>query len=401
MDLKAAEIFKKMAQKGLEAFAMLREIASGGKAGNNKQLREWGITDAAEMLGKDPQHLRDLEKENKIPEARRVSKGNSTKRVYSLGEINMLREFFGTRPHKPVGCDPAIICVSNFKGGAGKTETAVSLAQAMALKGYRVLVVDLDSQASATYKFGYVPDEDLSQEETSLGLLLGEENADITDLIRETYWHGIDLLPANLSLYNAELILPTQFKSYAEEKGEHNQFYNRLNLSLQKIYPHYDVIVLDCPPSVGMISINALFAANALLIPTPPVLVDFSSTIQFFKMLGEVMERLPEKKYNFVRVMLTKYNGRSSAAQLKSMLNAFYNEFTLFNYMIESEAVSKAAANMETLFETHKFQNDKKTYRRAVMQAMKVNEEIEMLFKTVWEVQASMITPTREVTSDE
>lgn len=400
MDINAAQTFKKMAEKGVDAFKMLRDIATGPN--KTKQLRDWGITEAAAMIGKTPQLLRELEKEGRIPEARRAAKGNSTERVYSLREINILREYFGTRPRKPQGADPAILCVSNFKGGAGKTETAVSLAQSYAMKGYRVLMVDLDSQGSATYKFGYVPDEDITQEETALSTLLGETPSnEMQNLIRHTYWDGIDLLPANLSLYNAELILPMQFADYANNPNHENPFYNRLNEGLKEVYDQYDVMVIDCPPSVGMITINALFASNALIIPMPPVLVDFSSTIQFFKMLSEVMERLPEKKYNFIRVLLTKYNGRNAAEQLKALLNAFYNEFTMFNHMIESEAVAKAASNMETLHETCRFANDKKTYERAIQHANKVNDEVEMLFKTVWEVRASLMMATRGVTTYE
>jgi len=148
-----------------------------------------------------------------------------------------------------------------------------------------------------------------------------------------------------------------------------------------------------------IISINALFAANSLLIEMPPVIVDFASTIQFFKMVSEVMERLPKKVYSFIRILITKYNGRTNAKQLQDLLRGFFGKYILTNNMIESEAISKAASNMKTLYEVEKLDGDKRTYERAVQQADRVNEEIESLIQVMWDQLSH--TPNIEIMEEE
>ena len=135
---------------------------------------------------------------------------------------------------------------------------------------------------------------------------------------------------------------------------------------------------------MGMISINAIYAATSLVIEMPPVIVDFASTIQFFKMVSEVLERLPPKTYSFVRLMITKHNGRANAQELVELLRKFYGPYIMSNFMIESEAISKAASNMQTLYEIDKFIGDKRTYERALQYADMVNGELENLVTSTW-----------------
>lgn len=382
MTRQAEVVFKNLYEAGAKAFKNLRNTAISPET--TKKLKEWGISDTAQMVGRTSQTLRNLEEAGKIPTARQIQKGKRSERVYNLAEINHLRDMFKTRPEKPKGCESAIIGFVNFKGGAGKTTSAMCTAQYFAKKGYRVLFVDCDSQGSATQMFGYVPDEDFGENDTILNILTNQSN-DIQNVIHKTYWDSLDLIPANLSLYNAELIIPTQIVECAEATGKQLPFYNRLNLSLQSIADNYDIIILDCPPSMGMISINAIYASNALLIEMPPVIVDFASTIQFFKMVSEVMERLPNKAYAFIRLLITKYNGRVNAMQLKDLLQAYFGEYVMSNSMIQSEAISKAASNMQTLYEIDKFDGDKRTYERAIQSADLVNEEIENLIQLMWQ----------------
>ena len=382
MDKSANQVFKSLFEAGAKAFKNLRNTAIAPET--QKILKDYSISDVAEMVGRTSQTLRNLEEVGRIPQARLAQKGKRSERVYNLREINQLRSFFNTRPKKPTNSPPAILGFINFKGGAGKTTSAVCCAQYFAQKGYRVLFIDCDSQGSATQMFGHIPDEDFSENDTILNLLIGQSH-NIREVIRKTYWDSLDLIPANLTLYNAELIIPTQIAEYAAKTGKQLAFYNQLNLHLKQIYEDYDIIILDCPPSMGMISINAIYATNALLVEMPPVIVDFSSTIQFFKMVYEVMERLPTKNYGFIRILVTKYNGRINAMQLKELLHAYCGEDVMSNSMMQSEAISKASSNMQTLYEIDKFDGDRKTFDRALQSANLVNEEIENLVKLMWE----------------
>ena len=171
------------------------------------------------MIGRSSQTLRNLEETGKIPKARTIDKGRKLERVYNLKEINYLRDFFETRPHKPKNAEPAILGFANFKGGAGKTTTAINTAQYFAKKGYKILFIDSDSQGSATGMFGYIPDRDFDENDTILNLLT-DASYDLHKVIKQTYWDGLDLIPANLSLYNAELMIPIQIAEHSAKVGK-------------------------------------------------------------------------------------------------------------------------------------------------------------------------------------
>lgn len=350
----------------------------------NKVLREWGISDTASMVNRTPQTIRNLEESGKIPKARLVKKGKREERVYNLQEINHIRDVLGVRLSKPEGIPPAIISFANFKGGAGKTTTAINAAQYFAKQGYKTLVIDCDCQASLTQMFGYVPDESFEENETLLNILTSDD-LDIRKIIKRTYWDGLDLIPANLGLYNAELIIPTIIRDHAINSGEEFPFYNMLNRSLRGVYDDYDIIINDCPPSMGMISINAIYAANAIVVEMPPSTVDYASTKQFFKMVGEIMDRLPTKHYAFIRLLITKYSKKASAETMKDTLKTCFGQYLMSNYMMESEAIHKAGSDLKTLYEVDKFIGDKRTFDRAIQSANLVNEELESLIKLVWE----------------
>ena len=139
--------------------------------------------------------------------------GGNNRRAFTLAEINTMRdrllETTGDqryRVRRVSGALP-VITFANFKGGAAKTTSAVHAAQYFALKGRRVLLVDLDSQGSLTSIFGFQPDEDFTENDTLYPFLRGEIKS-LRPLVRRTYWDTIDLIPANLSLFQSEFELP-------------------------------------------------------------------------------------------------------------------------------------------------------------------------------------------------
>src|SRR5262249_46223150 len=154
-----------------------------------------------------------------------------------LQHINYLRTYFGTKPSKPKTADPIIIAVTNFKGGVWKTTTAINAAHYFALKGYKVLLIDADSQGSATQCFGYIPDNDIEDDATLLPYLLGETQV-LDKIIRNTYWDGLDLIPANLALYNAEFELPVK-NTQARTAGRPFYFYDLLRQGIASLQDSY------------------------------------------------------------------------------------------------------------------------------------------------------------------
>lgn len=371
-------------KKGSKSLELFRKNAVSPH--DQKVLKEWGISDAADMVGRTPQTIRNLEENNKIKPARKKQNGKRVERVYSLKDINEIREYFKNRPSKPKNSEPAVIGVVNFKGGVGKSFTSLTISQSLALKGYKVLLIDGDSQGTSTHLGGgFIPDLHVDETQTMLNVLIGKES-DLSNSISKTHWDGLDILPANLTLYNAEMIIPGQIYQHRQTTGEMLPFHARLKNGLRSVSNDYDIIIIDTPPSLGFITLNVLYAVNGLIIPLLPSEVDYCSTVQFLSMAQEALDRLPEIQYQFVRLLISRH--KPSSVQAKTMEGAIRQVFgssVMTNYMIETEAVSKASADMKTIYEYEPHSNDKRTFNRALEHSNLVSDEVELLLKMVWD----------------
>src|SRR5580704_998282 len=219
--------------------------------------------EAAEMVGRDRTTLARAEAEIGMPPPVR-NPGNNRRIGYSLAQIQAFRKHFGTLPWRdPASDPPLVIACQNFKGGVGKSTTCVNFAHYLALKGYRVLVIDTDSQATTTSMFGYLPDAEITEADTMLPYLDGEQKT-LHYAIRKTYFPNLDFIPACLALYEAELSIVMRI-SRQQSRDQAVAFFNELRYGIQTVADDYDLILVDSPPALGMISINVLLAADALL----------------------------------------------------------------------------------------------------------------------------------------
>ena len=243
------------------------------------------ISKAAQLVGRTASAIREAEKDGRLPERARTENGHRVQ--YSLADLDRMREVFGTRPWREPSDPASIISISNFKGGVGKSTTAVHLAQFLAIRGYRVCLIDCDSQASTTMMFGYVPDVDLTENDTLYGYLHDTPLGGLRTIVRKTHFHNLDLVPANLKLYNLEY----EIAGYIMQNGSFD-IIDAISNAIDTIEDDYDVIILDPPPALGMISMGVLTAANSLIVPMPPSIVDFSSTASFLDMLGTTIKQL-------------------------------------------------------------------------------------------------------------
>lgn len=377
---KAHNTFASFEENGEKALKVMRKKAFTPE--NKKTLRTWGIFDTSKLVGKTDQSIRIAERDKKVPLPKIDPKTN--RRTYTLEHINLLRDYFSTRPRKPDGKDPCILASINFKGGVWKTTECVDTSLYLALSGYRVCLIDLDSQGSATQTFGYIPDNEIEADETLLPCFYEVEGKTLKTQIRSTHWSGLDLIPANLALYDAEFYLPIK-QTQEKQAGNEFVFYDKIQKHLNEIKDDYDFIVLDCPPSMGMISTNALYAANSLLIPTPPSMLDFSSTVQFFSMVKSVLERLPEKDYNFIRLLITKYEKTDNTQILTTIIRQLYGDHVLLAQVPVSEAVKKASTDMRSIYEIEKYSGSKKTLDRIREISDELGAEIVKLARRAWD----------------
>lgn len=338
------------------------------------------LKEVAQMVGRSESSIRRAEEEGVVATDNRHESGRRS--GYSLEQVNQLRDHFGTRPSRSEDDDCLILAVQNFKGGVGKSTLSCHTAQYLAQRGYRVLIVDCDSQASTTSTFGFNPDVDIPTDGSLEPLLTNSPDGpdDILDVIRPTYWPGLDLVPANLELYNSEYLM-------SKELASDRTILTRLRDQLQIAAPRYDVIVIDPPPALGMISMSVIQAANAVLIPAPPSTIDFSSTKAFLSMLSDVLEQLERFSsaidYKFVKFVVTKADlAKGSQKELRDGMGMIFADHILPNALVTSVEYDNAAIQLRTIYEMA----DGKTraYDRARRNMDAVMTDLELEIRRTW-----------------
>lgn len=346
-----------------------RDLASRGhETAGQRRLRlfsTWEITKY--LIPVAPAHFRRVLRANPaLPQGASETQGGA--KWFTFDEVLRLRAHFAAegsrakeyKPYRPPGLPAKICAVANFKGGVGKTSTAAHLAMSAALDGYRVLVIDLDSQGSMTSMFGgRVASEwdtvfPLIARDYALGLqaenrrradrgeaplpfedMLSEAlGRSAQDVIQKTHWPNIDLIGAQLNLYWAEFQIPVWRMSLRGWK-----LWEALEnaLARDRVLDAYDVVILDTPPALGYLTINGLTAADILLVPLGASFLEFDSTGRFFDMLhatfasieaGENMAARalgrPEIRFEWdaVRAVITRFDG-AQQAELASLMQAY------------------------------------------------------------------------------
>jgi len=352
--------------------------------GTQKKLNlRFNVRSAAEMVGRSEKLIRDAEADGRLPEPEKDPE-TGRRTGYSLFEINRMREVFGTQPCRSSEDDPLVLAVQNFKGGVGKSTVVCHLAQYLALKGYRVCVIDCDSQASTTSVFGLNPDVDVDEDEETLYPFFQHGGpSSLHYALRATYWPGIALIPANLGLYDAE------YEFAARMVREDGFILDRLREGIESIKGQFDVVLLDPPPALGMISLSVLRAANALVVPAPPNNIDFGSTAHFLKMMTATLDELSRaggsRDYKFVKILATKVNDNKSAhAAIKRMMDAVFPQDMLQSVMKDSAEIDNATANLQTVYEITGSGARTETHKRCRVYLDGVGKEIETLARKTW-----------------
>jgi chromosome partitioning protein len=354
-----------------------------------KRLRRFTSGEVAELLGVKDAYLRKLSLEGRGPQP---ETGAGGRRLYTPEDIMALRILLesgaktpGTYlPGRREGDHLQVISVINFKGGSGKTTTAAHLALKCALDGSRVLAVDLDPQASLSALHGFQPEFDMLDGGTLYDAIRYEDPVPLRQVIRKTYFTNLDLIPGNLDLMEFEHDTP---RALAQRQGQ--MFFTRISEKLAEIETDYDLVVLDCPPQLGFITMAALSAATAVLVTVHPQMLDVMSMCQFLLMtsnlLGVVADAGGNMSYDWLRYVVTRYEpGDGPQKQMVSFMRGLVGAHVLNNTVLKSTAISDAGMTKQTLYEVEKSALTRSTYERAMESLNAVNGEIEGLIQQAW-----------------
>lgn len=374
-----------------------------------KQLRRfstWEITKY--LIPVAPAHFRRVLRQNPdLPQGQSETEGGA--KWFTLEEVLRLRAHFGAEgskskdyvPYRPKGQPAKIVAVANFKGGVGKTSTCAHLAMSAALDGYRVLMVDLDSQGSMTSIFGgQVADEwatvfpllarhygQTLQSDNQRRLDRGEAPVPLDDtlseamgvktgdVIQKTHWPNIDLIGAQLNLYWSEFQIPVW---RMQSRGW--KLWDALGdiLTADGVLDDYDLVFLDTPPALGYLTINGLSAADILLVPLGASFLEFDSTGRFFDMLHSTFQSIetsentaaralgrPEMAFEWdaVRAVITRYDG-AQQAEMAGLIQAYLGR-TISPYRQDFTAlIGQAGESVNGIYEADYRDFNRETYVR-------------------------------------
>lgn len=319
----------------------------------------------AAMCGVDKAHVAYRITKDDLPPGRLTPKGG--KRIFELPEVRAWTRTYRADKMRPAGKKAITIAVGNFKGGVAKTTTSMVLAQGLSMRGHRVLAIDTDPQGSLTTLHGILPEAEVDEDMTITPLCEGSQT-DIRYAIRSTYWDGIDLVAAAPFLFSAEFALPAR-----QMQESDIEFWNVLNAGLDGVRDVYDVIVIDTPPSLSYVTINALWAANGIVVPVPPSGLDFASSAQFWALLADLGANLDgqtktgsRKNFDFLHVLLSRVDAADPAMPaVRQWIQATYGEFTLPVEIPKTSVTSNKAAEFATIYDVQKYEGSAKTYKRA------------------------------------
>lgn len=351
---------------------------------SRKASPTFSTSQLAALCGVDKAHVNYRVGKGDLPVGKLTPTG--ARREFDLSEIRQWARSYRSAQMRPSGRRAMCIAVANFKGGVSKTTTAMVLAQGLSMRGHRVLAIDVDPQGSLTTLHGVLPETDVTEEMTIAPLCHGVAD-DIRSAIRSTYWDGIDLVAAAPFLFGAEFVLPSR-----QLRDGSTRFWTVLSDALESVRDIYDVIVIDTPPSLSYVTINALWAADGIIVPTQLSGLDFASSAQFWGLLADLGANLDEqadhanrKRFEFLHVLLARVDSMDAAAPaIRQWIQATYGEHVLPIEIPRTTVTTNKSAEFATVYDVQRYDGSAKAYRRAVEAYDRLVELVEQSVVAAW-----------------
>ncbi|MCL2427590.1 MAG: ParA family protein [Oscillospiraceae bacterium] len=271
-----------------------------------------------------------------------------------------------------------IYSIVNQKGGTGKSATSTNLGIGLARMGKKVLIIDLDSQASQTVSLGWkMPDELPVTIATLLSKTIGNRTIEPKEGILH-HSEGVDLIPSSIELSSLEMRL---MSSISREFQLHKYIAN--------VYYDYDVIVLDCPPTLGLMTVNALAASDSVIIPVQPEYLSVVGMTQLFDTIGQVQEHInPSLKIEGVLITLANMRTNLAKNTVAIIQEAYGGSVRIFPHPIPySTKVKEASAAGKSIFEYDKNSNAAYAYEQLAKEVERNGRQIGANIRVAKEVE--------------
>lgn len=367
--------------------AAIREhLLSAFAPDSTKTLRSFSAPEAAELLGVSGQFMRKLHSEGTMPEPEDVRGG---RRYYTAQEIWNAREILEKSSRKKGRYLPRrsgdeklqIWQLMNFKGGSSKSTTSIHLAHYFALRGYRVLVVDLDPQGSLTTMCGISPEIEFDGL-TVYDAIRYDDPVSMAEVVVPTYFPGLSIAPSRLML--------SEFETESAVHSNPDQpFFTRIRNALSQVEDDFDLVLMDSPPQLGFLTIAGMAAASSLIVPLTPSMLDVSSTAQFLELAGAYMGVIEDAgaslQYDHFKFLITRDEPTDiPSQQLTSFMRALFQDRVMSSTALKSTAISDATMLKQSIYEVVRSEMTRATYDRAKGSMDAVGHEVEVMIHQSW-----------------
>ena len=252
-----------------------------------------------------------------------------------------------------------IIAIANQKGGVGKTTTSIHLGVGLARTGKRVLLVDADPQGHMTIGLGFPMNLPITLKNMMENIILGIEFDPKAAVLQ--HGEGVDLIPSNKLLTGMDMSLIT-----VDDREKVLKEY------LELLEDEYDYIIIDCMPSLGMLTINAISASNSVLIPVQPQFYSADGLTELLKVVKGAKQRFnPELEIEGILFTMDASRYNNSKRIKKAVADAYGKNFKIFDYSIpRSESISEAAPEGISVFTYDKKGKGAESYERLVQEVL-------------------------------